>query len=99
VLVFRLLRPYDPARRVATARELDRVAQRVAAQLKGSVSSRRSLEVASLDARSYSIGFGAKVEQITFVLRDRREYELLCRRTAGGDDAPCARLLASFNPY
>jgi hypothetical protein len=96
VLVFRLVRPYDPARRTATSRELDRVADRVAAQLKGSVSSRRSLEVAALDARSYSIDFGGKVEEITFVLDGRREYQLLCRRATGADDAPCARLLASF---
>ena len=96
VLEFRLVRPYDPARRAATSRELDGVADRVAAQLKGSVSSRRSLEVATLDARSYSIDFGGKVEEITFVLNGRREYELLCRRSAGADDTACARLLASF---
>jgi hypothetical protein len=94
--VFRLVRAYDPARRAATSRELDRVADRVAAQLKGSVASRRSLEVAGLDARSYSVDFGGKVEEITFVLNGQREYELLCRRAAGADDAPCARLLASF---
>jgi len=96
VLVFHLVRPYDPARRAATARELDRVAGRVATQLKGSVSSRRSLQVAGLDARTYALAFGGKIEQITFVLRDQREYELLCRRSEGADDAPCAHLLASF---
>ena len=96
VLVFRLLRPYDPARRVATARELDRVAAGIAAQLKGSVSSRRSLEVGGLDARSYAVAFDGKVERLTFVLQDRREYQLLCRRSAAGDDAPCAELLRSF---
>ena len=99
VLVFRLLRPYDPARRVATARELDRVAAGIAAQLKGSVSSRRSLEVGGLDARSYAVAFDGKVERLTFVLQDRREYQLLCRRSAAGDDAPCAELLRSFEAH
>jgi hypothetical protein len=96
VLVFRLLRPYDPARRAATSRELDRVADGIAAQLKGSVSSRRSLELGGLDARSYAIAFDGKIEQITFVLQDRREYQLLCRRSASTDDASCAELLRSF---
>jgi hypothetical protein len=96
VLVFRLLRPYDPARRAATSRELDRVADGIAVQLDGSVSSRRSLELGGLDARSYAVAFDKKVEQITFVLQDRREYQLLCRRAAGADDEPCVELLRSF---
>lgn len=96
VVVFRLLRPYDPSERAATARELDRVAARLASQLKGSIASRRFLPVGGVDARSYSIRFGGKLEQITFVLHEQREYQLLCRRAAGGDDAACAELLQSF---
>jgi len=96
VVVFRLLRPYDPSQRAAAARELDHVASRLAAQLKGSISSRRFVPVGGLDARSYSIRFGGKLEQITFALHEQREYQLLCRRAAGGDDAPCVELLRSF---
>ena len=96
VLVFRLVRPYERARRAAVARELDRVASGVASQLKGSVRSKRSLEVDGRDARSYVIDFGGKTEEITFVLDHRSEYQLLCRRTASGDDASCAELLRSF---
>jgi hypothetical protein len=96
VLVFRLVRSYDPQRRAATARELDRVAAGIAGQQNGSVTARRALQVAGLDARSYTIRFDGKAEQITFVLQDRREYELLCRRDVSGDDAPCAELLTSF---
>ena len=96
VLVFRLVRPYDPAQRALTVLELDRVASRIAAQLKGAVSSKRSLEVAGLDARSYRIAFAGKTEEITFALDGQREYQLLCRRPAGASDGPCAELLASF---
>jgi hypothetical protein len=96
VLVFRLVRPYDPAQRALTVLELDRVASRIAAQLKGSVSSKRSLEVAGLDARSYTIAFAGKTEEITFVLDGQREYQLLCRRPAGASDEPCVELLDSF---
>jgi len=96
VVVFRLVRPYDPSRRAAAARELDRVAARLAVQLKGAITSRQSAAVGGLDARSYSIRFGSKVEEITFVLHEQREYQLLCRRAAAGDDAPCLELLRSF---
>lgn len=97
VLVFRLVRAYERARRAAVARELDRVASGVASQLKGSVRSRRSLQIDGLDARSYVIDFDGKTEEITFALDDRREYQLLCRRAGSGDDAPCVELLRSFH--
>ena len=96
VVVFRLVRPYEHARRAAASRELDRVASGLASQLKGSVRSKRSLQVDGRDARSYLIDFDGKSEEITFALDGRREYQLLCRRAAGGDDAPCAELLRSF---
>jgi len=96
VLVFRLVRPYDPAQRALTVLELDRVASRIAAQLKGAVSSKRSLEVAGLDARSYTVAFARKTEEITFALDGQREYQLLCRRAAGAGDGPCVELLATF---
>jgi hypothetical protein len=96
VHVFRLLRPYERARRAAAARELDADAARIADQLRGSVSSRRSLQVGGLDARSYTIAFDGKLEEITFVLHDQKEYELLCRRVEGGDTAACTELVQSF---
>jgi hypothetical protein len=97
VVVFRLVRAYERARRAAVARELDRVASGVASQLKGSVRSKRSLQVGGRDARSYLIDFDGKTEEITFALDDRREYQLLCRRAVGGGDEPCAELLRSFH--
>ncbi len=96
VNAFRLLRPYAHARQAAAARELDSVAARLAQQLKGKVSSRRTLEVGGLDARSYAIDHNALTEEITFVLQARREYELLCRRAQGADDSACRELVASF---
>jgi glucokinase len=88
--------PYKHTQQVAAARELDNVAARLAQQMKGRVSSRRTLEVAGLDARSYVIVHDALAEEITFVLRGKDEYELLCRRAQGGDDAACRRLVSSF---
>jgi len=96
VIVFRLQRPYEQAKRAAVARELDRNASQLATQLKGSVTSKRWAQAGGLDARSYTIGFDGKTEEITFALDDLREYQLLCRRGASADAAPCTELLRSF---
>jgi hypothetical protein len=96
VVVFRLLRPYDPARRLAVGRELDGVASRIVQQLKGSIVQRSWVAVGSHDARAYAIDYGAKTAEITFVLRGRSEYQLLCRRPKSGDDTACRELTASF---
>jgi len=48
------------------------------------------------EARSYRIAYHGLVEEITFVLDDSHEYELLCRRAAGAPDEPCAKLVSSF---
>ena len=93
---FRLVHLYRRSRFSAAARELDSVAARLARQLHGTVRSQQSLRVAGLDARGYTIDYAGKTQEITFVLRGRSEYELVCRRSAGGDGAPCRRLLASF---
>jgi hypothetical protein len=93
---FRLQRPYNPARRAAVAGELDRAATSIAAQQKGAVKRRSALEVAGLDARTYSIDYDGKTEEITFVLDGQNEYQLLCRRPSGGSDDACGELVRSF---
>ena len=93
---FRLVHPYVHVKRAAANKELDSVADRLAQQLKGKVTSRRTLEVNGLDARGYEIDHKGLTEEFTFVLRGKKEYELLCRRAAGGDDAACRELVTSF---
>jgi hypothetical protein len=97
VRTFRLVRPYETRRFRAAAHELDSVIARIAAQLEGRVTSRRTMVVAGRKARSYTIDYGGdRTQQITFVLKGRQEHQLLCRRLAGAGDAPCRRLLESF---
>ena len=93
---FRLVHLYRRSRFAAATRELDSVADGLAKQLHGVVRSRQSLRVNGLDAREYAIDYAGKTQEITFVLQGRSEYELVCRRAAGGDRAVCVRLLASF---
>jgi len=78
------------------AGELDRAATLLAAQQKGAVRRRSALEVAGLDARTYSIEFDGKTEEITFVLDGQNEYQLLCRRPSRASDGACSELLRSF---
>lgn len=98
--VYKLVKPYAPARFDAAARELDRVAARLAAGREGKVNSKQTITVAGRKVRSYRIGYklGGKSlsQQVTFVLRDKTEWLLVCRRGVADPDEPCARLLASF---
>ena len=103
VSIFRLLRPYAPALWPRVVPELDRAAGELARQLSGTVGSARTLTVAGGRAREYELSFqrqGRGVrERITFVLRDQREYELLCRWSTGrAEPAACATLVSSFRP-
>ena len=47
-------------------------------------------------ARTYVITHAGLVEEFTFVLRGKQEYELLCRRAQGGDQSTCQKLITSF---
>ena len=97
VIVLPLVKPYRIALFPQVAKELDRVADTYAANLKGTVTSRRTLEVAGRKAREYRIAHGDLVDLITFVLRGRRSYQLTCRwRKPDGEPDACAQLAASF---
>lgn len=100
VTVYRLVKPYVPARFAAAARELDGVAARLAAGRSGKVAASRTVKVAGRDSRSYRITYAVKgtslQQEVTFVLSGRTEWQLVCRRTAADPDAPCATLLSSF---
>jgi hypothetical protein len=100
VTTFRLTRTYQPRLWSKAVKELDGVAAQLAAQLHGSVVARRTVRAGGTTARQYDLAFTRKgdrlVERITFVLRGRREYELLCRFKAGKDDSACAALQTSF---
>jgi hypothetical protein len=97
VRTFRLVKPYSPQLFPATSTELDRIAGQLAQQLRGQVVKSSTVRVADRKSRAYRIDYGDKTQEITFVLDGRREYQLLCRRKADGEDAACKQLLASFD--
>jgi hypothetical protein len=96
VQTFRLVRRYTPKLFAAATNELDGRAAQLAGQLNGTLATSETVRVADADARSYRIEFDGKVEEITFVLRDKREYQLLCRRDADAGRDACKRLVRSF---
>jgi len=102
VTTFRLTKPYRPQLRKQAVTELDQVAAKLAAELKGTVVASRTVRAGSSAARQYDLAFtkdGERlVERITFVLRGRQEYELLCRYKAGKEEPACAQLVTSFRP-
>jgi hypothetical protein len=96
VRTFRLVKPYRVALFDATTRELDGVIDRIARQLSGKVASRETVTIAGRRARAYRVDYDGKVQEIAFVLRERSEYQLLCRREDDGADDACRVLRESF---
>ncbi len=95
-----LLRAYRPILWDHVLPELDRAADGLAQQQNGTVGESRTVMTSGRRARSYDIDYErdgkALVERITFVLRGKTEYLLLCRYGEGGDTGACDRLLATF---
>jgi hypothetical protein len=94
VTTYTLLKPYRPALFAAAARELDRVAAKLAAAAGGTLTERRTVKVAGEKIRAYRFG----TDRIGFVLVGKREYQLLCELPPGGNDTDgaCALLFKSF---
>ncbi len=100
---FTLLKPYSPKLFARAAKELDRVAAKLAAQSRSTLAESTTTTVDGRRIRAYRLtvhpASGPSFdERIGFVLLGRREYQLLCRAPVGsGDpDGACALLYSSF---
>ncbi len=96
-----LRKRYQPALFAKTAHELDRVTSALATKLNGKVIARRSLTVDGIRARQYDLAYSRAgsgiVDRITYLLRGKAEYYLLCRWAADeGEPAACGLLTGSF---
>jgi hypothetical protein len=101
VSVFPLLRAYRPALFAAVRRELDASARLLAKQQGGAVQGSSTAVIAGIRAHQYELGYrngdDDVHERISFVLRGKREFELLCRWT-GSEPAACLQLEQTFTP-
>ncbi len=101
VTALTLRKRYVPALFAKVARELDRVTSALAAKLDGKVIARRTVVVAGRRSRQYDLAYEkggvGLIDRITFVLRGKREYYVLCRWPADeGEPGACGLLQSSF---
>ena len=96
VSVFPLVKAYDPAIFDRAAKELDGVARRLAERAGGTITESRTTTVDGRKIRAYRFQAKGLETRVGFVLRGKREYQLLCRRPLAGDDGACRELVASF---
>jgi hypothetical protein len=92
---------YTPALYAKVSKELDTVALALAGKLDGKLLARRAVVTSGIRSRQYDIAYerGGEglVDRITFVLRGRDEYYVLCRwRADAGEPAACGELLRTF---
>lgn len=97
VSTFPLMRTYTDALFDRVKTELDVRMQAVAKDAGGTVAGSRTVTVNGARAHSYEVTAGKDVLEYTFVLRGKKEFELLCRRPSSGSDANCRELLSSFS--
>ena len=98
VATFLLVRAYDPALFDKVAGELAVRMQAIAKQTGGTLGKAETVTPGGIRSHSYRVDVGDHVDQYTFVLRGKREYQLLCRRRSSSSDAFCKQLIASFTP-
>jgi hypothetical protein len=95
-----LLRTFRPELWAKVVPELDRVADGLARQQRGSIIDSRSTKIAGEDARRYRIAYDLRgkklVEEVAFVLRGKTEFLLLCRYEQTASHAACDGLMSSF---
>jgi hypothetical protein len=94
--VFPLRTPYAPGLFARAARELDRVAAKLAADSKGTMTERTTTTLAGRRGRAYRYTTTRYEARIGFVLAGQREYELFCQGPKGDVDGACALLFSSF---
>lgn len=92
-----LVRPYSPTLFKRVMPELNRVAGELG-KGQGATVTGKTIRVLGQPTRQYQLRFSGRLEELTFVLRGKTNYQLLCRRDENGDDAPCRRLVSSFRP-
>jgi hypothetical protein len=94
---------YAPSLFAKVTKELNRVTNALADKLGGTVIARRTVVVGGIRSRQYDLAYEKDgtglVDRITFVLRGKREYYVLCRWPADeGEPDACGLLQSSFAP-
>jgi hypothetical protein len=89
---FPLARVYRPALFDKVEVELGARMAQVAKQTGGTVSASRTVTPGGIRSHAYDVKVGKRIDTYTFVLRGKRELQLLC----SADAAVCDHLISSF---
>src|SRR4029077_14987394 len=92
VLIFPVAKIYTPKLFVKLGAELRIRMTALARQTGGTVEGTGVATADGIKSHVWHVKTGDLLDEYTFVLRGRREYQLLCRRPAGGDASACAHL-------
>ena len=96
VVTFPLVHAYSPALFTRVELELASRMAGVARQTRGTLVGHSVVTAAGIRSHSYQVRVADHVDQYTFVLRAKREYQLLCRRMEKSAGVACDRLVASL---
>ena len=97
VSTFPLARAYNDDLFAAVEKELKARMDTLARESGGTVAPGTPVTVAGIRSHSYRITSDGMVDDYVFVLRGKREYQLLCRRKSSDSDDHCRLLLTSFH--
>jgi hypothetical protein len=96
VTTFPLAKVYEPTLFAKVAAELKTRMTDLAKQSGGKVDGTSVTTAAGIKSHVWRVATGGDLDEYTFVLRGRRELQLLCHRPAGGDDSACSELVQSL---
>jgi len=97
VATFPLVHAYTEGLFTRVESELASRMAAVAKQTGGKVVDHSVVTAAGIRSHLYDVRVGDHVDEYTFVLRGKREYQLLCRRLQATDGSFCKRLVASLS--
>jgi hypothetical protein len=96
VSTFPLARRYDDSLFSAVEKELNARMAVLARDSGGTVTPAKPVTVAGIRSHSYRVESDGMVDEYVFVLRGKREFQLLCRRKSSDSDDHCKLLATSF---
>ena len=96
VLTFPVAKVYTPKLFAELGAELKLRMTTLAKQTGGTVEGTGIATADGIKSHVWRVKTGDSLDEYTFVLRGRREYQLLCRRPAGGNASACAQLVSTF---
>ncbi len=93
---FPLAHPYTPALFTKVESELATRMAQVAKASGGTLAGHEVVTAGGTRSHAYQVKVGDHTDQYVFVLRGKREYQLLCRRKTSSKETFCEQLISSF---